>query len=85
MTEGGGSNAHQDCLIPFAQIREMVCSRLGTGNTLSGGGKLSEGQRLYVGGVTDSCLACSTPDTGETGICTCGLAKDDNIIKVSMV
>lgn len=61
----------QGCLIPFAKIREMVCHRLGAGNALSGGGKLSEKQRLYVGGVTDSSLACSTPDTGESSVWTC--------------
>lgn len=38
----------------------MVCPRLGTGNALLDGGKLSEKEKLYVGGVTDSSLACST-------------------------
>lgn len=53
----------------------MVCPRLGAGNVLSGGGKLSEKQRLYVEGVTDSCLVCSTPDTGESSVWTyCGMA-----------
>lgn len=58
----------QDCLILFAKIKEMVCLRLGAGNVFSGGGKLREKQRLYVGGVTDSCLACSTPDIGESSV-----------------
>lgn len=58
----------QDCLMHFTKIREMVCLRLGAGNVLSGGGKLREKQRLYVGVVTDSCLACSTPDTGESSV-----------------
>lgn len=68
---GGGRDTQQGCLIPFAKIRGMVCPRLGAGNALSGGGKLSEKQRLYVGGVTDSCLACTTPDTGESSVWTC--------------
>lgn len=59
-TKGGGQGTQQACLIPFAKIRETLCPRLGTGNVLSGGGKLGEKQRLNVGGVTDSCLACST-------------------------
>lgn len=73
---GEVSHRQQGCLIPFAKIREMVCLRLGAGNALLGGGKLSEEQRLYVGCVTDSCLACSTPDTGESSVWTCcGMAN----------
>lgn len=83
---GGGWDTQQGCLIPFSKIREMVCPRLGAGNALSGGGKLSEKQRLYVGGVTDSCLACSTPDTGESSVwARCGMAnggQNDNIINI---
>lgn len=71
-SKGEGWDTHRGCLIPFAKIREMVCPRLGAGNALSGGGKLSEKQRLYVGGVTDSCLACSIPDTGESSVRICG-------------
>lgn len=70
-TKEGGQDTQQGCLIPFAKIREMVCPRLDAGNALSGGGKLSEKQRLYVGGVTDSRLVCSTPDTGESSAWTC--------------
>lgn len=73
---GGGRDTQRGCVKPFAEIREMVCPRLGAGNALSGGGKLSEKQRLYVGGVTDSCLACSTPDTGESSVWTCCLTMD---------
>lgn len=73
---GEVTDTQQGCLIPFAKIREMVCLRLGAGNALLGGGKLSEKQRLYVGCVTDSCLACSTPDTGESSVWTCcGMAN----------
>lgn len=85
-TKEGGRDTQQGCLILFAKIREMVCPRLGAGNALSGGGKLSEKQRPYVGGVTDSCLACSTPDTGESSVWTCcGMAnggQNDNIINI---
>lgn len=85
-TKEGGRDTQQGCLILFAKIREMVCPRLGAGNALSGGGKLSEKQRPYVGGVTDSCLACSTPDRGESSVWTCcGTAyggQNDSIINI---
>lgn len=76
----------QGCLIAFTEIAEMVCPRLGAGNVLSGGGKLSKKQRLYTGGVTDSCLAYSTPDTGESSVWTCcsmaNSEQNNNIIKI---
>lgn len=53
-----GQMQHQHCIISFARIREMLCPRSVKGTALSGGGKVSERQRLYVGGKTDSCLAC---------------------------
>ncbi len=85
-TKGGGRDTQHGCLIPFAKIREKVCQRLGAGNALSGGGKLSEKQRLYVGSVTDSCLACSTPDTGESSAWTCystaNSGQNDNDVKI---
>lgn len=59
------------CLIAFTKIREIVRQRLGEGNVLSGCGKLSAKQRLYVEAVTDSCLARSGPDTGESSVRTC--------------
>lgn len=73
-------------LIAFVNLKRRGRIRLGAGNVLSGCGKPKKEQRQHVGGVTDSCLACSASDTGESSVWACSSAaacEQNHIINCS--
>lgn len=79
LKQKGGS-----CLIPFAKIRDTTCPGLAPSRVV---GNLVRNRRLHAGGVTDSSLACSTSDTGESSVRTCcGTAdggRKDNMANIT--